>query len=83
MLKRKPSDELEGADGPHASSSIFGDAPPRRQHKRLFRLKDHNTHTWKPKTERAMSELLDFILQHEEAFKKYSALIFLILSCTG
>ncbi|KAF1919840.1 Snf7-domain-containing protein [Ampelomyces quisqualis] len=66
MLKRKPSDELEG---PHASSSIFRDGPPRRQHKRLFRLRDHDAHSWKPKTKRAMPELLDFILQHEDAFK--------------
>jgi charged multivesicular body protein 7 len=73
MMKRKPTEELDGADGPNASSSLFRDAPPLRARKRLFRLGDRNTHSWKPKKERAMPELLDFILQHEDAFKKYSA----------
>ncbi|KAH7395024.1 Snf7-domain-containing protein [Phaeosphaeria sp. MPI-PUGE-AT-0046c] len=67
MLKRKPSGELDC--DPHAAGSIFGDDPTRRQNKRLFRFKGHNKHAWQPGTELAMTELLDFILQHEEAFK--------------
>jgi charged multivesicular body protein 7 len=70
MLKRKPSHELDGS--PHVLNSIFGDDPTRRQRKRLFRPKNHNKHIWQPEKEPAMTELLDFILQHEEAFKKYA-----------
>jgi charged multivesicular body protein 7 len=67
MLKRKPSRELDGA--PHVS--VFCDDPvTRRQPKRLFRSKHYNKHSWQPEKERAMTELLDFILQHEDAFKK-------------
>jgi hypothetical protein len=69
MLKRKPSGELEVGCGPHVS--VFGSNPTRRQ-KRLFRSKNYNKHSWQPEQERAMTELLDFILQHEEAFKKYA-----------
>jgi hypothetical protein len=64
MLKRKPSHDAD----PHVTSSIFG---ARRQRKRLFRSQDHNKHSWQPETERAMTELLEFVLQHEEAFQKY------------
>jgi charged multivesicular body protein 7 len=67
MLKRKPSLELDDA-GPHVLCSIYGDR--KRPPKRLFRPKNHNKPAWQPEPERAMSELLDFILQHEEAFKK-------------
>jgi len=68
MLKRKPSCDL---NGPHVS--IFSDDPTLGRHKRkraLFRSK-HNKPRWTPEVERDMSELLDFVLQHEEAFKKY------------
>jgi charged multivesicular body protein 7 len=65
MLKRKLSHDL--SLGPHAS--VFGDDPTRGRHrKRLFR--NNNGHLWTPKAERDMSDLLDFVLQHEEAFKK-------------
>jgi charged multivesicular body protein 7 len=67
MLKRKPSRELDA--GPHVLSSIYGDRK-RRQPKRLFRPKNHNNPSWQPEAERAMTELLEFVLQHEEAFKK-------------
>jgi charged multivesicular body protein 7 len=67
MLKRKPSSELDAS--PHVLNSIFGDRA-RRQPKRLFRPKNHNKHSWQPETQCAMNDLLDFILQHEEAFKK-------------
>jgi hypothetical protein len=69
MLKRKPSRELHVGGGPHVS--VFGRDPTRRQ-KRLFRSRNDNKHSWQPETERAMTELLDFILQHEEAFRKYT-----------
>jgi charged multivesicular body protein 7 len=69
MLKRKPSRELDAVDaGPHVLSSIYGDR--KRPPKRLFRPKNHNKPAWQPEAERAMTELLEFILQHEEAFKK-------------
>lgn len=68
MMKRKPS--FEPDCDPHAAGSVFGDDPTRRQSKRLFRFKNDNKHAWQPETEPAMNELLDFILQHEEAFKK-------------
>jgi charged multivesicular body protein 7 len=66
MLKRKPSQDAEGDS--HVLS-IFG---RRQRSKRLFRSQDHHNKTsWQPAKERAMTELLDFVLQHEEAFKKY------------
>jgi charged multivesicular body protein 7 len=68
MLKRKPSHEPDAS--PHVLSSIFGHDPTRRQRKRLFRSKSHNKHVHQPEQETAMTELLDFVLQHEEAFKK-------------
>ncbi|CAN9193898.1 unnamed protein product [Alternaria alternata] len=67
MLKRKPSRDL--ASGPHVS--IFSDDPTLSRHKRkrsLFRSK-HSRAQWVPEPERDMSELLEFVLQHEEAFK--------------
>ncbi|KAF2032755.1 hypothetical protein EK21DRAFT_60467 [Setomelanomma holmii] len=67
MLKRKPSQQLN--DRPHALTSIFEGDPTRRQRKRLFRSKNDNKRVWQPATERAMTELLDFILKHEEAFQ--------------
>jgi charged multivesicular body protein 7 len=69
MLKRKPSHDLV-ASGPHVS--IFSDDPTLSRHKRkrsLFRSK-HNRAQWAPEPERDMSELLEFVLQHEEAFSK-------------
>ena len=67
MLKRKSSGDLDG--GTHVLKSIFGDRA-RRRPKRLFRPKDHNTPSWQPEPERDMTELLEFILQHEDAFQK-------------
>lgn len=67
MLKRKASGDLSS---PHVS--IFSNDPTLGRHKRkrtLFRPK-HTKPQWTPKAERDMSELLEFILQHEEAFKK-------------
>ena len=69
MLKRKPSRDL--ASGPHVS--IFSDDPTLSRHKRkrsLFPSK-HNRALWVPEPAREMSELLEFVLQHEDAFKKY------------
>jgi hypothetical protein len=68
MLKRKPSHELDAR--PHVPNSIFGDDPTRRQRKRLFSSTHHNKHIRPPEEEPAMTELLEFILQREEAFKK-------------
>lgn len=68
MLKRKASCDLTA---PHISS-IFSDDPTLGRHKRkraLFRSKPIKPQ-WIPEAERDMSELLDFVLQHEEAFKK-------------
>ena len=65
MLKRKNSDY----DAP--DSSIFGDVPTRT--KRLFRRKDSCRQRWTPQQQNIMPELLEYILQHEEAFKKYTA----------
>jgi hypothetical protein len=68
MLKRKPSRDL--ASGPHVS--IFSDDPTLSRHKRkrsLFRSKRSRAQ-WVPEPEHDMSELLDFVLQHEEAFRK-------------
>ncbi|KAH6614179.1 Snf7-domain-containing protein [Boeremia exigua] len=61
MLKRKISD-YDASD-----SSIFGDVPARN--KRLFRPKHSVKQQWAPQPQSNMSELLDFVLQHEEAFK--------------
>lgn len=68
MLKRKlsPSDVSD--------SSLFGDSLPRKlsgKRKRLFRPK-HSTPlpSWTPQHECTMSELLEFVLQQEDAFKK-------------
>jgi charged multivesicular body protein 7 len=68
MLKRKPSQQLD--DRPHALESIFGSNPTRRQRKRLFRPKHQNKPAWQPANDRAMTELLEFVLKHEEAFQK-------------
>jgi charged multivesicular body protein 7 len=68
MLKRKPSQQLE--DRPHALAPILERDPTQRQRKRLFRPKNQNKHVWQPANERAMSELLEFVLKHEEAFQK-------------
>jgi charged multivesicular body protein 7 len=67
MLKRKlsPSDVSD--------SSLFGDTLTRKssgKRKRLFRPKPSAPRpSWTPH-ERNMSELLDFVLQQEDAFKK-------------
>lgn len=49
--------------------SMFHDDPTRRQRKHLFRSKNHNKPTWVPRPEPTMTVLLDYILQHEDAFK--------------
>ncbi|KAF2855875.1 hypothetical protein T440DRAFT_485944 [Plenodomus tracheiphilus IPT5] len=68
MLKRKLSTDLSG---PHVS--IYDDDPVlarRCSRKRLFRTKsDKQQRTWTPAKERDMSELLEYILKHEEAFQ--------------
>ncbi|KAF1839456.1 hypothetical protein BDW02DRAFT_585120 [Decorospora gaudefroyi] len=64
MLKRKPSGELRG-DGPRAS--IYDTDNKRRRS--LFRTKRHKKTHWAPEAARKMNELLEFVLQHEEAFK--------------
>ncbi|KAF1362662.1 hypothetical protein EJ07DRAFT_106553 [Lizonia empirigonia] len=66
MLKRKISGN-EASD-----SSVFGDVPARMtsvKRKRLFRPKHSDRQQWAPRPDSNMSELLDFVLQHEEAFK--------------
>jgi hypothetical protein len=68
MLKRKISD-YDASD-----SSMFGDVPVRT--KRLYRRKNSDKQQWAPQPETTMSELLDFVLQHEEAFKKCAFLAF-------
>ncbi|KAF1846724.1 uncharacterized protein K460DRAFT_286508 [Cucurbitaria berberidis CBS 394.84] len=67
MLKRKPSHDFR--TGPHVS--IYGDdrTPMTSKRKRLFRPKNNNKQVWIPEKDRDMSELLEFVLQHEEAFK--------------
>jgi hypothetical protein len=68
MLKRKlsPSDVSD--------SSLFGDTLTRKssgKRKRLFRPKPSAPQpSWTPQHEHNMSELLDFVLQQEDAFKK-------------
>lgn len=68
MLKRKVS--RDSSSGPRPS--VYDDDPTRMtfKRKRLFRPKNNNNRGWTPKAERVMSELLEFVLQHEEAFKK-------------
>ncbi|KAJ8112035.1 hypothetical protein OPT61_g5505 [Boeremia exigua] len=66
MLKRKISD-FDASD-----SSIFGDVPARN--KRLFRPKHSVKQQWAPQPQSNMSELLEFVLQHEEAFKNQQRL---------
>ncbi|KAJ4342543.1 hypothetical protein N0V95_006914 [Ascochyta clinopodiicola] len=71
MLKRK----LSGHDV--SDSSIFGDFPARMtsvKRKRLFRPKNSDKQAWAPQQDSNMSELLDFVLQHEEAFKNQQRL---------
>ena len=59
MLKRKRSHDAEG--------SILG----ARRQRRLFRADKHHEHSRQPETKRDMTELLEYILKHEEAFQKY------------
>ncbi|KAJ4342741.1 hypothetical protein N0V87_000950 [Didymella glomerata] len=66
MLKRKISD-YDASD-----SSMFGDVPVRT--KRLYRRKNSDKQQWAPQPQTTMSELLDFVLQHEEAFKNQGRL---------
>jgi len=75
MLKRKSSYDHNSSSrsgGPHVS--IFSDDPTPGRHKRkraLFRPKQTKPKPqWIPTPERSMSELLEFVLQHEDAFKK-------------
>ncbi|KAJ4368188.1 hypothetical protein N0V83_006544 [Neocucurbitaria cava] len=67
MLKRKLSHDF--SSGPHVS--IYGDDPTRMTSKRkqLFRPRNDNKQAWTPEKVLEMSELLEFVLQHEEAFK--------------
>jgi charged multivesicular body protein 7 len=60
LKKRKPSDD------------IISDDPTFRKRKRLlFRRKyPKPPPQWIPEPQRVMTELLEFVLQHEEAFKK-------------
>ncbi|KAF1945251.1 hypothetical protein EJ02DRAFT_339128 [Clathrospora elynae] len=67
MLKRKPSPDCFGI-GSHAS--LLGDNPTHMtKRKRLFRNKKINQALWIPEAEGEMSDLLNFVLQHEEAFQ--------------
>ncbi|KAJ4318142.1 hypothetical protein N0V94_004578 [Neodidymelliopsis sp. IMI 364377] len=71
MLKRK----LSGNNV--SETSIFGDVPKRMtsvKRKRLFRPKNSDKQQWTPQQPNDMSELLDFVLQHEEAFKSQQRL---------
>ncbi|KAL6710242.1 hypothetical protein ACN47E_009188 [Coniothyrium glycines] len=63
MFKRKRPDDV--SSGIHAS--VYDDVPTKR---RLFRprYKTSSKQDWAPSPEREMTELLEFILQHEEAF---------------
>jgi charged multivesicular body protein 7 len=67
MLKRKPSHDFAA---PHASSVFSDDPTPMTKKRSLFRPKHTKPPQWVPKSELDMSELLDFVLQHEDAFKK-------------
>ncbi|KAH9882165.1 hypothetical protein J1614_001337 [Plenodomus biglobosus] len=67
MLKRKLS--TDGSD-PHVS--LFGDDPTLSRHnsrKRLFRAEKGKQRTWTPNKEPDMSQLLEYVLKHEEAFQ--------------
>lgn len=64
MLKRKLSYELNCS--PHVSD----DPTHGRHRKRLFRIKNNKHLIKTPVAGRDMNELLDFVLQHEEAFQK-------------
>lgn len=68
MLKRKISD-YDASD-----SSMFGDVPVRTK-RALYRRKNSDKQQWAPQPQTTMSELLDFVLQHEEAFKKCACLV--------
>ena len=74
MLKRKASSDSDhSGGGPRVS--MFADDPTHGRHKRkrvLFRPKQNQPkpQQWIPAPERSMSELLEFVLQHEDAFKK-------------
>jgi len=71
MLKRKLALTGDVDVQPHGRGSIFGSDPTRHQRRRLlFRTKDHNTPLWQPEKKGDMTELLEYILQHEEAFQK-------------
>jgi charged multivesicular body protein 7 len=61
MLKRKSSRDLTSDD------PTFG---PSKRKRVLFRRKQPKQHQWIPEPQRIMTELLEFVLQHEEAFKK-------------
>lgn len=70
MLKRKLSPSPASSDRSHLPSIYDGD-PIWSKRKRLFRPKNTNTNkVWTPPAQRDMSELLEFVLQHEDAFKK-------------
>jgi len=72
MLKRRLSFDVSG---PRAS--LYDNDPARHGKRRrpLFRPKKEKAPRWTPTKERAMSPLLEFILQHEEAFNKYVGLV--------
>jgi charged multivesicular body protein 7 len=60
MLKRKPSYDITSDD------PTFGG----KRKRAIFRRKHPKQPQWAPEPERVMSELLEFVLQHEEAFQK-------------
>jgi charged multivesicular body protein 7 len=60
MLKRKPSYDITSDD------PTFG----RKRKRAIFRRKHPKKPQWVPEPERTMSQLLEFVLQHEEAFQK-------------
>ena len=62
MLKRKPSDD------PISDDPTLSYQPRKRA---IFRRKHSKPQPhWVPEPQRVMSELLEFVLQHEEAFQK-------------
>lgn len=68
MAKRKAS--FDGRFTPILRSPFHADHPTRRQRKCLFRNKNHNNKPiWAPRPEPTMTALLDYILQHEDAFQ--------------
>lgn len=71
MLKRKFAAVQAPPAAPHALASIYDADPTKRQRKRLFCPRLNKQLQWTPAKERDMTELLEFILQHEEAFNKY------------